>query len=187
MRRNTERMLALVEDLMLVGRLQTGDLEPRRTAVDLPALITEAAELLASREPYTDATVRADSGPALSADGPLLRDLLYAVIGTVASGAADRSATVQASAGRQGWTVRVTARQSEQLTDEQLMAGMLALPEPPHRRRSTAVWMLLAEAIAAAHGGSVRLTYTPEAGGRCRDRASAHHPHRLTALPVDTL
>ncbi|GID96878.1 sensor histidine kinase [Amorphoplanes digitatis] len=163
-RRNTERMLALVEDLMLVGRLQTGDLEPRRTAVDLPALITEAAELLASREPYTDATVRADSGPALSADGPLLRDLLYAVIGTVASGAADRSATVQASAGRQGWTVRVTARQSEQLTDEQLMAGMLALPEPPHRRRSTAVWMLLAEAIAAAHGGSVRLTYTPEAG-----------------------
>ncbi|MEU7903138.1 HAMP domain-containing sensor histidine kinase [Actinoplanes sp. NPDC049118] len=163
-RRNTDRMLALVEDLMVVSRLQTGDLVLRRTSVDLPALIAEAAELLASREPYTDASVRAGEGPPLSADAPLLRDLLYAVIGTVASGAADRSATVQATAGTAGWTVRVTARQSEQLTDEHLMAGMLAIPEPPHRRRSTAVWMLLAEAIAAAHGGSVQLTYAPDRG-----------------------
>jgi K+-sensing histidine kinase KdpD len=163
-RRNTDRMLALVEDLMVVSRLQTGDLELRRTGVDLPALIAQAAELLASREPYTDATVRAGAGPGLVADAPLLRDLFYAVIGTVASGAADRSATVHASAGPQGWTVRVTARQSEQLTDEHLMAGMLALPDPPHRRRSTAVWMLLAEAIAARHGGSAQLTYAPEEG-----------------------
>ena len=163
-RRNTDRMLALVEDLMLVTRLQTGDLELRPALVDPGALIREAAELLASREPYTAATVRASEGPALSADASLLRDLFYAVVGTVASGAADRSATVNAEAGAEGWTVHVTARQAEQLTDEHLMAGMLATPEPPHRRRSTAVWMLLAEAIAARHGGSVRLTFAPETG-----------------------
>ncbi len=163
-RRNTERMLSLVEDLMLVTRLQTGDLELQLSRVDPAALIGEAAELLASREPYTAATVRAGAGPPVSADAALLRDLFYAVVGTVASGAADRSATVSATAGPAGWTVRVTARQAEQLTDEHLMAGMLATPEPPHRRRSTAVWMLLAEAIAARHGGSVRLTYDPETG-----------------------
>ncbi|MFI7541332.1 sensor histidine kinase [Actinoplanes sp. NPDC049599] len=163
-RRNTERMLTLVEDLMLVTRLQTGDLELRPSEVDPGALVREAAELLAGREPYTAATVRADPGPPIMADAALLRDLFYAVVGTVASGAADRSATVHAVAGPAGWTVLVTARQAEQLTDEHLMAGMLATPEPPHRRRSTAVWMLLAEAIAARHGGSVRLTFDPETG-----------------------
>jgi signal transduction histidine kinase len=163
-RRNTDRMLALVEDLMLVTRLQTGDLELRPGRVDLGTLIHEAAELLASREPYTAATVRCGAGPPLSADAPLLRDLIYAVVGTVASGAADRSAAVSAEAGPAGWTVHVTARQAEQLTDEHLMAGMLATPEPPHRRRSTAVWMLLAEAIAARHGGSVRLTFDRQTG-----------------------
>jgi K+-sensing histidine kinase KdpD len=163
-RRNTERMLALVEDLMLVTRLQTGDLELRPTRVDPAALIRAAADLLASREPYTAASVQAGEGPPLWADAPLLRDLFYAVIGTVASGAADRFAKVYAEAGPAGWTVRVTARQAEQLTDEHLMAGMLATPEPPHRRRSTAVWMLLAEAIAARHGGAVRLTFDPETG-----------------------
>jgi K+-sensing histidine kinase KdpD len=163
-RRNTERMLTLVEDLMVVTRLQTGDLELRLGPVDPGALIHEAAELLASREPYTAATVRAGAGPPVTADAGLLRDLFYAVVGTVASGAADRSATVHAEAGPAGWTVLVTARQAEQLTDEHLMAGMLATPEPPHRRRSTAVWMLLAEAIAARHGGSVRLTFDPETG-----------------------
>ncbi len=163
-RRNTERMLTLVEDLMLVTRLQTGDLELRPGRVDVGALIGEAAELLASREPYTAATVRAGKGPPVSADAGLLRNLFYAVVGTVASGAADRSAAVSAAAAPEGWTVQVPARQAEQLTDEHLMAGMLATPEPPHRWRSTAVWMLRAEAIAARHGGSVRLTYAPDTG-----------------------
>jgi signal transduction histidine kinase len=163
-RRNTDRMLALVADLMVVSRLQTGDLELRPAPVRLGSVIQEAADLLASREPYTAATVRAGDGPPLSADAPLLRDLFYGVIGTVASGAADRSATVSSAADASGWTVTVVARQAEQLTDEHLMAGMLADPEPPHRRRSTALWMLLAEAVAARHGGSVALTYDPETG-----------------------
>ncbi|WP_199510354.1 sensor histidine kinase [Nucisporomicrobium flavum] len=163
-RRNTDRMLALVADLMVVSRLQTGDLALRPGPVRIGDVIQEAADLLASREPYTAATVRAGDGPPLSADAALLRDLFYAVIGTVASGAADRAATVSAVADASGWTVTVVARQAEKLTDEYLMAGMLADPEPPHRRRSTALWMLLAEAVAARHGGSVALTYDPATG-----------------------
>ena len=163
-RRNTDRMLILVEDLMVVSRLQTGDLELHLTQVDLPALIRGTAEQLASEEPHTAAGVTATPGPPISADGPLLGKLFYAVLGTVASGADDRSAEVTATANPDGWTVRVTAREAEELTDEHLMAGMLALPEPPYRRRSTALWMLLAEAIATRHGGSVELTFDPAAG-----------------------
>jgi K+-sensing histidine kinase KdpD len=163
-RRNTERMLTLVDDLMVVSRLQTGDLAIDPVALDLPAIIRAAADLLASREPHTAATVQATAGPPLSGDPALLLDLFYAVLGTVASGAADRSATVHTTAGPGAWTVTVTARQSEELTDEHLMAGMLAIPEPPHRRRSTALWMLLADAIVGRHGGSVRLTFDPAVG-----------------------
>jgi K+-sensing histidine kinase KdpD len=163
-RRNTERMLTLIDDLMVVSRLQTGDLPLTLAPVDPAAALREAADLLAVREPHTAATVDVTGGPALTADGPRLRELFYAVIGTVACGAADRSAAVTAAAGPSSWTVTVTARQAEQLTDEYLMAGMLALPEPPYRRRSTALWMLLAEAIATRHGGSVELTYDPAAG-----------------------
>jgi K+-sensing histidine kinase KdpD len=164
-RRNTDRMLALVDDLMVVSRLQTGDLAVTPTLVDPTELLREAAELLAIREPHTDTRLQLDPGPAVRGDGPLLRQLFYAVLGTVASGADDRSAEVTATTGPDGWTVTVSARQSEQLTDEHLMAGMLAVPEPPHRRRSAALWMLLAEAIAARHGGMVKLTFDPATGG----------------------
>ncbi|HET6533464.1 MAG TPA: HAMP domain-containing sensor histidine kinase [Actinoplanes sp.] len=163
-RRNTDRMLTLVDDLMAVSRLQTGDLPLQPAGVELVAVLREAADLLAVREPHTAATLTVGTGPKLIADGPLLRDLCYAVLGTVASGAADRSATVTATADPAGWTVTITARQAEQLTDELLMAGTLAVPEPPYRRRSTALWMLLADAIATRHGGSVRLTFDPAIG-----------------------
>ncbi|GAA2504353.1 sensor histidine kinase [Winogradskya humida] len=169
-RRNTDRMLALAQDLMVVSRLHSGDLELRPTEIDLGALIREAADLLASGEPYTAATVEATAGPAIKADAPLLRDLFYAVVGTVASGANDRCASVSAVAEAGGWAVTVTAQRSEELTDESLMSGMLADPEPPHRRRSTALWILLAEAIAAAHGGTVELTYEPETGAGAQIR-----------------
>ena len=169
-RRNTDRMLALVDDLMVVSRLQTGDLPLHPAGVELSSLIRQAADLLAAHESLTAASVQAGEGPPLSADGPLLRDLFYAVLGTVAGGAADRSAAIGAAFGPDEWTVTVTARQSEQLTDEHLMAGMLAAPEPPHRRRSTALWMLLADAIATRHGGSVELTFDPVIGAGARIR-----------------
>jgi signal transduction histidine kinase len=169
-RRNTERMLTLVDDLMVVSRLQTGDLPLLPAEVDLPALIREAADLLAMHEPHTAATLDAGAGPPLTADRSLLRALLYAVLGTVASGAADRSAAISATTDGQRWLVTITARQAEQLTDEHLMAGTLALPEPPYRRRSTALWMLLAEAIATRHGGSVELTFDAETGAGAQIR-----------------
>jgi K+-sensing histidine kinase KdpD len=163
-RRNTERMLTLIDDLMVVSRLRTGDLELQVVRVDPAPLIQEAAEQLAAREPHTAAALDLTDGPPVPADPRWLRDLFYAVLGTVASGAADRSATVTAASDLDGWTVTVTARQSEELTDESLMSGMLAAPEPPYRRRSTALWMLLADAIVARHGGTVNLAFDPARG-----------------------
>jgi K+-sensing histidine kinase KdpD len=175
-RRNTDRMLTLLDDLMEVSRLQTGDLPVHPAEVAPAPVLREAIDLLASGEPHTSATLDAADGPALHADRRLLRDLFYAVVGAVAGGAADRSASVTATPVENGWSVVVVARQSEPLTDEHLMAGMLAAPEPPHRRRSTALWMLLADAIAGRHGGSVELTYDAATGAGARIRLPLKPP-----------
>ncbi|MDT4995072.1 MAG: hypothetical protein QOH97_4964 [Actinoplanes sp.] len=175
-RRNTERMLALVEDLMLVSRIQTGDLELTARPADLPALLRAAIDRLATAQPDTSATLRSAPGPLLTGDERVLGELFYAVLGTVAGSATDRSATVTADPDPEAWTVRVTTRRHGELTDEHLMAGTLALPEPPYRGRSTAVWWLLAEAAAARHGGSVELTYDPSAGGGAEIRLPMHNP-----------
>lgn len=172
-RRNTDRMLILMQDLMLLSRLQTGDLELGPGRVDPAAVFRDAAGALATHQ---QAVVVLDlpEGPPVRGDAGLLYQLAYAVLGTVASPAADRSAHVRAEVDEDRWTVTVEARQAEQLTDEQLMAGTLAVPEPPHRHRSTALWMLLAGAIAARHGGSVGLTYDPAVGAGA-----------VVSLPVD--
>jgi K+-sensing histidine kinase KdpD len=169
-RRNTDRMLALADDLMVVSRLQTGDLPLNPADGPLAPVLREAIDLLTEREPHTVATLDPAEGPGLHADRALLRELFYAVLGTVTCGAADRSAAITAEPSGDGWLVTITARQAEPLTDELLMAGMLAAADPPHRRRSTALWMLLADAIATRHGGSVRLTYAPETGAGAQIR-----------------
>jgi K+-sensing histidine kinase KdpD len=163
-RRNIDRMLTLLDDLMVVSRLQTGDLELAPATVDLDGAVREAAETLSAQEPHTATTIRAGDGSRLTADPAMLRTLVYAVLGTVATGAADRTVDVSTATGPENSTITAVARQAEELTDEHLMAGMLAEPDPPHRRRSTALWMLLAEAIATRHGGSVELTYDPDTG-----------------------
>jgi signal transduction histidine kinase len=154
-RRNTERMLALVDDLLLVSRMQNGDLSLHRTDLDPAVPLRRAAGLL-----DTATTLTLGEAPILAADGPLLLDLFYAVIGTVTTGPAEISAATDGG----HWRVRIAARGIAELTDERLMAGMLAEPAPPHRLRSTALWMLLADAIATRHGGSVELTFETGAG-----------------------
>lgn len=175
-RRNTDRMLALVEDLLVVSRLQTGDLELRPTRVDVAALVRASADQLATAEPPIAATLDSGAGPLVAADEQLLGDLFYAVLGTVGGGAADRSVAVTASADTDRWTVTVTARQAEQLTDEHLMAAKLTIPRPPHRQRSAALWMLLAETVAVRHGGSVELTFDPRAGAEAQIRLPLTSP-----------
>jgi K+-sensing histidine kinase KdpD len=182
-RRSTERMLILVDDLMVVSRLQAGDLTLAPDPVDAVALMRAAADLLANREPPASATLTMGPAPELCGDAPMLLELFYAVLGTVATGATDCSATVSTVAGPADWTVRITGRRSGKLTDEHLMAGMLADPQPPHRRRSTALWMLLADAIATRHGGSVELTFDPEIGAGATIRLPLTITSSMTADP----
>ena len=182
-RRSTERMLTLVDDLMVVSRLQAGDLTPSPDPVDVLALVAEAADLLATREAPATAILTLGEAPSVCGDASMLLELFYAVLGTVTTGASDGSAKVSTSAGPVDWTMTVVGRRSGRLTDEHLMAGSLADLQPPHRRRSAALWMLLADAIATRHGGSVELTFDPEIGAGATIRLPLSITSSMTADP----
>lgn len=163
-RRNTERMLALVEDLMLLSRLETGDLPLAGTPVELPSLVREAAAALTAAEPQARLHVSATPGPPVRGDAGLLRQMFYAAAGAVTGHAADHSARLTAAPAGDQWAVTVVGRQAEELTEEHLLASTVAVAVPSGRRRSTALWMLLADAIAERHGGAMTIGYEPAEG-----------------------
>ncbi|HEX8629740.1 MAG TPA: histidine kinase dimerization/phospho-acceptor domain-containing protein [Catenuloplanes sp.] len=162
--RGTARMLTLVEDLMLISRLETGDLSLALTAVEVPTLVREAADELTAAEPGAVVEVDVATGPAVRGDAGLLRQLVYVLAGVVIGHAADRRAQLSAEPTADGWTITALGRQAEALTEEHLLASTLALAGPPARRRSTALWMLLADVTAERHGGSLTVGFDPAAG-----------------------
>lgn len=161
--RNTARMLTLVEDLMLLARLETGDLTPTAVPVEIPAVITGAVDTLATVDPQAAVRVSVDAGPPVRGDAAMLGDLLYVALGAVTGHAADRGANLTATPDGAGWTITVLGRQAEALTEEHLLASTLAVPRAG-RGRSLALWVLLAEAVAECHAGAVTIAFDPAEG-----------------------
>lgn len=142
-RRNTERMLALVDDLHLLADLESGA-PVRHAPVPLRELFPELPE-----------------GPCVSGDPGLLAMLVRLMTGVVSAVAAD-GVTVAAGYGSDGWTLSARGYTAGLGTDEELLtAGLPAGPELPYRR-SVALSVLLAQAIAASHGGTSSFEREPD-------------------------
>src|SRR5207237_202902 len=77
--RNADRMLALVADLSLLAKLESGEIRLANAPVDLPALVRTAI----AGTPDTDVRVVAEvsDGPSLSGDPGLLGQLVDTAVG----------------------------------------------------------------------------------------------------------
>lgn len=162
--RNVERMLRLVDDLTLLARIESGDLPLDPTPVDLARLVREAGEQLGRLLPEIPLEVAAAPGPLINGNEPLLRQLVYAVAGVVA--ATQGTANVETRVDRNGWIITASAPLKTPLSDEYLLASALPTPDASARRRSAALWLLIAAAIAVRHGGRLSSSAEPEAGVR---------------------
>ena len=187
-RRNTDRMLTLVEDLMLLGRLATGDLPLTVRRVPLAQVLDAAIDQLRATAP--DLSVRGEpaDAPHLNGDEHLLSQLFYAVLAAVSGQAEERVAEVSATVAGDGWTIEVLGRSAEELTEEHLLATRVSVPAAPERQRSLALWMLMADTIVERHGGTVTTTYEPSIGVRVTIRLPGQPPgaqkgHKLTSAP----
>ena len=161
--RNTERMLVLVEDLMLLARLESGDLPVGKEPVDLAGIVTGAGREIEHVVPTAVVHGTVETGPPVPGDAGLLHQLFYAVSGAMAERALDGTSEVRAACFGDHWTVTVGSVQAETLTDEYFLATSLPVPGGD-RTRSLALWMLLARAIAHRHGGDVSIGYDPRTG-----------------------
>jgi len=156
-RRNTERLLTLVEDLNLLANLESAG-PVAGGAADLPGLVHGAAR----RHPMV--RVEVPAGPPVPGDPALLARLMCLVIGAVSGVAADGAVTVTGAVEASGWTVTARGYAAGLGGSERLLT-----PGPPSRsdlpyRRSVALSVLLARAIATSHGGT--LTFQQEADGQ---------------------
>lgn len=154
--RNTERMLTLLEDLALLGRLESGDTDPTDPAavVDIVPLIEAAAALL---QALASGTVHlyVAPGPAVHGDPRLLRELLLTMAGATAACAGGGEAYLSASADEAEWTISMGVTEAQDVTNELLLGTRLPAADPAAPPRSVALAMLLARAIAANQGGSL--------------------------------
>jgi len=153
--RNAERLMALVEDLVLLARLESRELAPGSTPVDVATLLRATAP--AGAGPVPD-------GPPIRGDEALLRELLETAFGVVAS--ADTGAgglELDASCDDAGWRIRIHAETTEPATTERLLSSRLPHPRHPGENRTGALALMLARAIADRHDGHLATVVGPTA------------------------
>ena len=167
--RNVRRMLMLIEDLHLLSRLVSGDLAPDRTEIDLPDRLGTVTATLRRLLPATEIQATVADGPTADGDGYLLDQLLYAVVGILGVQSADGRVEVHCAADPTGWTIDASTSTGEPVSEEHLLTSELATLEAAPRPRSTALWILIADAIARCHGGS--FTARVERDSRATTRA----------------
>jgi PAS domain S-box-containing protein len=155
-RRNADRMLALVADLILLAKLESGEIRLADLPVDLPALARNAAA--GALEMGVHVTVDLTDGPRLHGDPGLLGQLVDTAVGVLVAGSAE-GAQVHVSARPDGdrWLLVVTTSAAGAATSERLLSTRLPHPDAPDEQRTGALALMLARAIAARHGGDLRL------------------------------
>ncbi|HLL64112.1 MAG TPA: PAS domain S-box protein [Micromonosporaceae bacterium] len=155
-RRNADRMLALVADLVLLARLGAGDTPLGAHRVDFADLVRRAGEEFGPDH----LTVSVSEGPAVRGDTDLLRQAVGTVVGVVVS-ASDAGGRVTVDAtfragGRPGWTLLARTPTALPASPERLLSTRLPHPDAPGECRTGAFALLLAREIAARHGGALR-------------------------------
>jgi PAS domain S-box-containing protein len=151
-RRNADRLLSLVADLILLARLESGEMSLAAGDVDLAAVLRASCAALDGDCTQIDIA----GGPIVLGDESLLRQLFDTVLGVVAG--AGGYPSLSAVPGEAAWTVRVSAVAGEPATPERLLSTRLPHPDVEGERRTGALALMLARAIATRHGGALSTT-----------------------------
>jgi signal transduction histidine kinase len=158
--RNADRLGMLIEDMLLVARLDGGNVEPERCDLELDRIVAELVE--DAREGAVRDGVRLDvrAAPApLAADERLVR---RAVRGLLRNGLAEspRGSVLHVVVERRAGAVRLVVRDrggalSEE--DRRRATERFHRAETTGARAGTGLELAIARGVAAAHGGRLEL------------------------------
>jgi signal transduction histidine kinase len=162
--RNADRMIQLVDELILLARFEAGTVPLTMSSVDLTGLVS------ASLDDWQPAAKRAgvvieqtiEPGPALHGDAQRLRQLVDTLVASaVAATPPGGHVDVHARFTDPAWIVELTHSSRTGSSGEQLFSNANH-HDDPHAAHSNALALLLGRAIVTRHGGQLS---SPRTGG----------------------
>jgi signal transduction histidine kinase len=166
--RNSERLLALVNDLLFVAQLQAGEMSLERAEIDLGEVVRDAVHALEPRAAAKGITLSCtvDSVPALPADGGRLLQVLDNLVSNAVKFTPE-GGSVHVSVGRGAGCVAIEVTDSGigiAPDDQRRLFERFYRAENAVERQvpGTGLGLYISRAIAEAHDG--RLTVRSELG-----------------------
>jgi signal transduction histidine kinase len=155
LRRNTDRLLTIIEDLLVLARLESHSLRLDEQPVDLTSLLGEVVA--------GSARLVRDGGQAVViGDSQWLARMIDCVVSGALTTSQDRTVTVYCTVADNCWIMEVSGLQASTVDG----------------RVGTSLRMSLARAIAERHGGEVRTSVAGDRGASIRVSLPAHRNHR---------
>jgi two-component system, OmpR family, sensor kinase len=167
----TERVDRFVGDLLELARLESDDFRIEPSAVDLAALLREAADAWAARAAALGVTIQvnADAAPTVVSDPRRVRQLVDGLIeNALRVSPPGSSLELHATAGPDAGAVVAVRDEGPGLSDDDLVRafdrGVLRERYRSSRPVGTGLGLSIAERLAARLGGSIGATRAPGGG-----------------------
>ncbi|MEU4391485.1 HAMP domain-containing sensor histidine kinase [Kribbella sp. NPDC023855] len=158
-RRSSERVLALVNELDLLARLESGQLRLNLAPVSIPELVRTVAADQHSHSPAVVLRSESADGPPIDGDQVHLQQMLAAlVLSRLEAAGPGGSVDLRAAPTSTGWQIELTDSHPG-LPDDQLNQLFTAFRRPAPER-STGVSLAVSRAIAVSHGGTIQAENT---------------------------
>jgi PAS domain S-box-containing protein len=171
--RNSHRLARLVEDLLAFGRLEAGQLAPRREPVDPLQVVHDVVAELESEAAARGQriTLALDDGPLMTGDEDQIRQVVENVVGNAVK-FADPDSTIDVAChhGPGGWSITVTnVGPSIDPTDsDRMFEPFVRVGATEHTTPGSGLGLPLARGLAELHGGSLTWDPTFTSGTRFR-------------------
>jgi signal transduction histidine kinase len=166
-RRTGDRMLAVIDELALIARLESGDLQLELAPVSLPELVRTVVAEQQSRARSVAVALRGEDvdGPRISCDGVRLHQLLTSlVVNRLEVVTPGGSVALRAVPVPTGWRIEATSS-GPGYPEGELDQLFTAFHQTSSRSRTapsaTGLGLALSRAIAEGHGGSIQAANTP--------------------------
>lgn len=151
--RQIRRLSAMIDQLGDIARAEKGHLVTRRETIDVERLVADTVTLLQAQPPHVD-FAPGMQGMAIEGDVLRITQLFYALLGLQLS--RSHPVPVRARLELAGERLRMTCAVHCRDASDALITALLTSPHPDPPDDALGLGLVIAAAIAEAHGGSLR-------------------------------